>query len=60
VHTDERRKTVSEDTNNVEKTKPEAVATELSEQELNEVAGGAPTHQEFSITKLQDSASPKV
>jgi hypothetical protein len=50
---------VSEDTNNVHKTKPEAMATELSEQDLNEVAGGAPTVSERVITKPQDVASPK-
>jgi hypothetical protein len=55
----ERKNTVSEDANNVHKTKPEAMATELSEQDLNEVAGGAPTVSERVITKPQDVASPK-
>jgi hypothetical protein len=36
----ERRNTMSEDTKKVEKTKPETLAAELSEQDLNKVAGG--------------------
>jgi type VI protein secretion system component Hcp len=56
-----------------EKTRPEAAkATELSEQDLNKVAGGqdsaspklheatAPTVSEIVITKTTDSSSPNL
>jgi hypothetical protein len=51
---------VSEDTKKVGKTEP--AATELSEQDLEKVAGGTanvPTVSEIIVTK-EDSTSPKL
>jgi type VI protein secretion system component Hcp len=58
---------MSEDRKKVEETKPGALATEMAEQDLNQVAGGtgeATTqkvqHSDIHITKILDSSSPKL
>jgi bacteriocin-like protein len=46
---------MSEDTKKLEKTEPEALATELSEQDLNKVTGGA-----SSNAPIQERTVPTV
>jgi len=53
---------MSEDNKKVEKTELEPKGTELSEQELDKVAGGAsaPSVSEIVITKTLDKSSPNL
>jgi type VI protein secretion system component Hcp len=57
-----RRNIMSEDNKKVEKTELEPKGTELSEQELDKVAGGAsaPSVSEIVITKTLDKSSPNL
>jgi hypothetical protein len=67
---------MSEDTKKVENTEPQPLAAELSEQDLEKVAGGvftvnpsvaheltiqpAPTGSQIVVSKTQDQSSPTI
>jgi hypothetical protein len=71
-----RRNTMTEDTKKVENTEPQALAAELSEQDLEKVAGGVftvnpsvaheltiqpvPTGSQIVVSKTQDQSSPTI